>query len=171
MNCNSWIFIWAVVACMVCRTTSHVALTFPPARTYDLDFLDSGRTPGPCGMPKGSVKTSLMSGSSFNVTWHLAYPHRGGIKLQVLDNYQRPVLDLTPVTKDSEFLRTDATAQSYTVQLPGDFVCEDCTIRLLREALEWGNSYRFWSCADVDIKNSNYYLLIVRVSYYNNTRR
>lgn len=24
----------------------------------------------------GSVKTSLMSGSSFNVTWHLAYPHR-----------------------------------------------------------------------------------------------
>lgn len=24
----------------------------------------------------GLVKTSLMSGSSFNVTWHLAYPHR-----------------------------------------------------------------------------------------------
>lgn len=47
-------------------------------------------------------------------------------------------------------------AQSYAVQLPGDFVCEDCTIRLLREALEFGNSYRFWSCADVDIKNSNY---------------
>jgi len=34
---------------------------------------------------------------------------KGGIKLQVLDNYQRPVLDLTPVTKDSDFLRTDAT--------------------------------------------------------------
>lgn len=31
----------------------HVALTFPPARKYDLDFLDSSRTPGPCGMPKG----------------------------------------------------------------------------------------------------------------------
>jgi len=46
-------------------------------------------------------------------------------------------------------------AQSYAVQLPGDFVCEDCTIRLLREALEFSNSYRFWSCADVDIKNSN----------------
>lgn len=51
-------------------------------------------------------------------------------------------------------------AQSYAVQLPGDFVCEDCTIRLLREGLEWGNSYRFWSCADVDIKNSNYCPLI-----------
>lgn len=51
-------------------------------------------------------------------------------------------------------------AQSYAVQLPGDFVCEDCTIRLLREALEFGNSYRFWSCADVDIKNSNYYSII-----------
>jgi hypothetical protein len=31
----------------------HVALTFPPARKYDLDFLDNSRTPAPCGMPKG----------------------------------------------------------------------------------------------------------------------
>lgn len=34
--------------------TGHVALTYPPARKYDLDFLDNGRTPAPCGMPKGS---------------------------------------------------------------------------------------------------------------------
>lgn len=32
---------------------AHVALTYPPARHYDLDFLDNSRTPGPCGMPKG----------------------------------------------------------------------------------------------------------------------
>lgn len=32
---------------------AHVALTFPPARKYDLDFLDNSRTKGPCGMPKG----------------------------------------------------------------------------------------------------------------------
>lgn len=32
---------------------SHVALTYPPARQYDLDFLDNSRTKGPCGMPKG----------------------------------------------------------------------------------------------------------------------
>ncbi|KAI5709391.1 hypothetical protein M8J76_016900 [Diaphorina citri] len=31
----------------------HVALTFPAARKYDLDFLDNSRTKGPCGMPKG----------------------------------------------------------------------------------------------------------------------
>ena len=31
----------------------HVALTFPPARKFDLDFLDSFRTKPPCGMPKG----------------------------------------------------------------------------------------------------------------------
>ena len=28
----------------------HVRLTFPPARTYAVDFLDNGRTTGPCGM-------------------------------------------------------------------------------------------------------------------------
>lgn len=55
MKSNSWELILAVVACLVCSTTSHVALTFPPARTYDLDFLDTSRTPGPCGMPKGKI--------------------------------------------------------------------------------------------------------------------
>ncbi|GFG39422.1 hypothetical protein Cfor_08371, partial [Coptotermes formosanus] len=33
-------------------TVAHVALTYPPARKYDLDFLDNSRTKGPCGMPK-----------------------------------------------------------------------------------------------------------------------
>lgn len=33
---------------------AHVALKFPPARRYDLDFLDNGRTKAPCGMPKGA---------------------------------------------------------------------------------------------------------------------
>ena len=31
----------------------HVGLSFPPARKYDLDFLDNVRTKPPCGMPKG----------------------------------------------------------------------------------------------------------------------
>ncbi|XP_044586163.1 uncharacterized protein LOC123266182 isoform X8 [Cotesia glomerata] len=129
----------------------HVALTFPRARKYDLDFLDSARTPGPCGMPRGDIKTSLLSGSQFNVSWHLAYPHRGGFRLQILDALDRPLVDLTPVTKQSEFVEEDATAQHYPVELPQNFTCTDCTIRLLREAEEWGTSYRFWSCADIDI--------------------
>lgn len=32
---------------------AHVALTYPPARNYALDFLDNSRTKGPCGMPRG----------------------------------------------------------------------------------------------------------------------
>lgn len=32
---------------------AHVALTYPPARGLDLDFLDNARTKVPCGMPKG----------------------------------------------------------------------------------------------------------------------
>ena len=34
---------------------AHVGLTFPPARQYDLDFLDNVRTRPPCGMPKGKA--------------------------------------------------------------------------------------------------------------------
>lgn len=39
--------------------SAHVALTYPPARKYDLDFLDNTRTKGPCGMPKGEHHFSI----------------------------------------------------------------------------------------------------------------
>lgn len=49
----------ALLLCAVAKTwlqaQAHVALTFPRARLLDLDFLDNARTPGPCGMPKGSL--------------------------------------------------------------------------------------------------------------------
>ena len=42
-------------------------------------------------------------------------------------------------------------AQAYMVDIPADLECKNCTIRLLRQALEWSQRYLFWSCADVDI--------------------
>lgn len=42
-------------------------------------------------------------------------------------------------------------AQQFQVSLPKDFTCPDCSIRLTRQADEWGGNYLFWSCADVDI--------------------
>lgn len=41
------------ISVLLVNVTAHVALTFPPARKYDLDFLDNSRTKPPCGMPKG----------------------------------------------------------------------------------------------------------------------
>ena len=49
------------------------------------------------------------------------------------------------------FLISFCSAQSFTVDIPNDLECKDCTIRLVRQALEWSNRYLFWSCADVDI--------------------
>lgn len=43
----------AVVSVVVVSVCGHVALTYPPARKFDLDFLDNSRTKPPCGMPKG----------------------------------------------------------------------------------------------------------------------
>ena len=37
------------------------------------------------------------------------------------------------------------------VSLPEDLECIDCSLRLVRQASEWGKKYLFWSCADVDI--------------------
>lgn len=54
---QSWLTILAIcsayLCCLMHITSAHVALTYPPARKYDLDFLDNARTKGPCGMPKG----------------------------------------------------------------------------------------------------------------------
>jgi len=32
---------------------AHIALVYPPARTYAIDFLDNARTVPQCGMAKG----------------------------------------------------------------------------------------------------------------------
>lgn len=48
-----------VLFVLVRFSVEHVALTFPPARKYDLDFLDNSRTKAPCGMPKGNVRRRL----------------------------------------------------------------------------------------------------------------
>jgi len=133
-------------------TTAHVSLTYPPARNFALDFLDSVRTKAPCGMPKGGERTKLKSGTSLNITWHLAYPHRGGFKLELLDSKERPIRSLTPVdTEGNKYISNDPTAQSYVVSIPTDLECRDCSIRLVRQASEWGKKYKFWSCSDVDI--------------------
>jgi len=47
----SWLIVLTEVQC-------HVGLTFPPARKYDLDFLDNVRTKPPCGIPKGKLAFS-----------------------------------------------------------------------------------------------------------------
>ncbi|CAG5128969.1 unnamed protein product, partial [Candidula unifasciata] len=44
-----WVLLLALVARHCC---GHVVLTYPPARTYPLDFLNNIGTPAPCGMPK-----------------------------------------------------------------------------------------------------------------------
>ncbi len=71
----------AVATCLVLLASTvhaHVSLTYPPARKYQLDFLDTVRTSKPCGgMKKGSLKTKLPAGQDITVSWHLGYPHQG----------------------------------------------------------------------------------------------
>jgi len=148
----------SVLLLLCSPATAHVALTFPPARPYALDFLDSHRTKPPCGMPKGHERTKLKAGTSLNVTWSLGYPHKGGFYLEVLDPKDRSIRTLTPEQEGNKFITGDPTAQSYVVSLPGDLQCLDCSIRLVRQASEWGKNYKFWSCADVDILPSSDFL-------------
>lgn len=60
----------AVILCVsfLPLISSHVALTYPPARKYDLDFLDNSRTKGPCGMPKGERQPEFFSTSIIHLT-------------------------------------------------------------------------------------------------------
>ena len=102
-------------------------------------------------MGKGSLMTTIPNNGDITITWHLGYPHRGTFILELYDSNMKKLQNLTP---GSDYVVTERTTQEYTVSLPADLTCSQCTIRLLRQALEWGKSYRFQSCADVDIVNS-----------------
>lgn len=71
-----------VISCIP-LISGHVALTYPPARKYDLDFLDNTRTKGPCGMPKGKhhhhhhtneIVIFSAQSFSFNNNNHFCFP-------------------------------------------------------------------------------------------------
>lgn len=137
----------SLLVCLICPGQSHVSLKYPPAREIDLDFLDSARTSGDCGMDAGSLRTSLEAGSQLNFTWHLGYPHGGGYRLELVEGGNSQVL--VPQTGEASFQLTGGrTAQSAVVTLP-DIECSECYLRFQRQATEWGNSYRFRSCADI----------------------
>ena len=67
------------------------------------------------------------------------------------NSYLHSPLTNRPLNLSSAFMWQFHRAQRYEIQLPKDFECRDCTMRLIRQASEWGGNYRFWSCADVDI--------------------
>jgi hypothetical protein len=137
---------------------AHMSLIFPPPRLPAYDFLDNVRTQGPCGVPKspnGTV-TTLKAGSSFDVRFRLAYPHRGGFSVRLLDQNGTVLHYLLPHNSTQLVHDTDGTTQTARVSLPNGFMCEDgCIIQVLRHAAEWFVSanipYLFWSCADVTI--------------------
>lgn len=137
------------------HTDAHVRLTFPPARKYDLDFLDVVRTPPPCGMSKGlGPVTNFLVNEQVSVTWHLAYPHTGGYRINLLNQSEHTVYSFT-----SGFVGLDdPTKLSHNIIIP-NIPCMNCSIQLIRQAGEWTTScnngkYDFYSCADVNIKSA-----------------
>uniref|UniRef100_H2XT76 EGF-like domain-containing protein n=1 Tax=Ciona intestinalis TaxID=7719 RepID=H2XT76_CIOIN len=143
--------VYTVFAILASISEAHVRLTFPPARRYALDFLDNGRTRGPCGFQPyaGAPRTTLIEGTKLRVTWHLAYSHRGGAQIQIIK--ENPFVVVTSLTGGAFLFQNDSTRQYADVVLPVNYTCDSCAIRLFRQASEWGGAYRFWSCSDVTI--------------------
>ncbi|RCN37772.1 hypothetical protein ANCCAN_16323 [Ancylostoma caninum] len=78
---------------------AHVALTFPEARYPPLDFLDTSRTSGPCGVPvpRRPHYTNLLAGSTYNFTWRMQYPHQGGYRIVLIDKDGKTIEELAPI--------------------------------------------------------------------------
>ncbi|VDK17311.1 unnamed protein product [Anisakis simplex] len=130
---------------------THVMLTFPRGRSLPLDFLDTTRTSGPCGVPRPSSPqyTNLYTNQTYNITWRLQNPHQGGYRITLLDEKGEPVEQLMPTSGTGYAGDEDQTAQSQVVRITK--ACNHCTIQLLRQALEWGDSYSFHACSDVNV--------------------
>ncbi|KAK6732459.1 hypothetical protein RB195_016690 [Necator americanus] len=115
---------------------AHVALTFPEARYPPLDFLDTSRTSGPCGVPLPRRRKYKRQ-------------HIGGYRIVLTDKEGQTIEELAPIN-GIEFAGTDdQTSQFQNVRFTRS--CSQCTVIFERQALEWGKSYRFRSCADVNV--------------------
>ncbi|KAI6200373.1 hypothetical protein M3Y96_00726900 [Aphelenchoides besseyi] len=140
----------------------HITLTFPQALYPPLDFLDTARTSGVCGLPQSdrSQFTTLKIDTDYNITWRLQYPHQGGYRLKIIDYMGNDVEFLAPNKPVSDDPATenvfdgldDQSAEWKSVRFQS--VCPNCTLVLERQALEWGKQYKFRSCAQVHVVQS-----------------
>ncbi|GMH36265.1 hypothetical protein BSKO_04133 [Bryopsis sp. KO-2023] len=158
--------LFIVLCALSCQlTAAHIQLSYPPPITV-LDFLDNVRTSGLCGeeasgadnsaywrLPSVSnTVTTLSTGEKLNATWNLHYAHQGGWRFELYDDE----LELVHTWNDSSHwaCNHDGTQQWATITLP-ETPCEGCILRMQRQALEWGPTYLFHSCALVDIEDSS----------------
>lgn len=107
--------------------------------------------------------TDFKIGEIYNLTWRMQYPHQGGYRIQLFDSFDRLIEQLSPIlntTNDSFDGIEDQTyvfnifififsSEAHIVKFNKE--CKNCTLRLERQALEWGKSYKFRSCAEVNI--------------------
>ncbi|KAE9552454.1 hypothetical protein FO519_004339 [Halicephalobus sp. NKZ332] len=130
---------------------SHVSFLYPAARYPPLDYLDTSRTLGLCGMPKteNPILTDFVIGMNYKMTWTLGHrSHKGGIRISLLDPLDKKIKQLIP-EEDGKWLedKDDPFSQNLTFSE----VCHGCVLQIERQALEYGKSYIFHSCADVNI--------------------
>ncbi|CAD6196909.1 unnamed protein product [Caenorhabditis auriculariae] len=159
---------------------AHIRLAFPPARAPALDFYSSSNSPPPCGVPKPPVGRGLRTffskpdqrlkfpGGLPFLTWNwsqvvptglsipltpigttLAFLTNGAIRLEVLNAVDEPIAIFTNF--NDPYNLTETTKQ---VELPENFECVNCAIRITHQATEYSNEYFFYSCADVNILKS-----------------
>lgn len=118
-----------------------------------------------------SLSRSYAIGSPLTVTWSMPYAHQGGYTLRLLNEDGDIVQflagqndaagvsqwtgldDLTCVCCSVNYgLDVIFRRQFVNVTLPTD-ECKNCKLQLRRQAAEWGSSYIFHSCADIDLIN------------------
>ncbi|VDP00878.1 unnamed protein product [Heligmosomoides polygyrus] len=74
---------------------------------------------------------------------------KGGYRITLIDKDGNTVEELAPINGIEFAGNEDNLAQSENVRFTR--ACSECTVLLERQALEWGKSYRFRSCADVNV--------------------
>jgi len=102
-------------------------------------------------MNPGTLRTTLTAGSVLNFTWHLGYPHRGGYRLELMNPAENLALLLVPEKGNENSWQEGRTDQSHQVTLPTGVECDQCYLKFQRQALEWGQKYKFRSCADISL--------------------
>ncbi|CAB3403868.1 unnamed protein product [Caenorhabditis bovis] len=141
-----------VLFALAATINAHVKLVYPVARAPALDYYSSANSDGACGVKKPAVgqgvRTYFKAGSTIELEWFIGVPHMGGIRLEVLNSMDEPIAIFTNF--NDPFNVTETTKK---VELPPNFECNDCAIRMTSQATEYGNSYFFFSCADINIVN------------------
>lgn len=87
----------------------------------------------------------------------MQYSHQGGLQINLLDSNGKLIKRLMPSSNVSDQFFDTEMLQIQETELKFEEECDHCVLQLMKQAIELGPEFRYFTCADIKIVKGKHF--------------